>query len=133
MGFALDFDARNNILRMTLQGHVTEASLLDAYATVARYVASHAPRRAIADFSGVTKFEVSSKAIQELARSSPAIPRGYMRVIVAPLESMYGMARMFQLLSEATRPDLCVVRTMEDACRLLRVESPEFGPVRLTT
>lgn len=129
MGFVLDFDARNNILRLTLQRFVTEAALLEAYATVARYVASHGPCRAIADTSRVTMFEVSSDAIRELTRSSPAIPRGHMRVIVAPLDFMYGMARMFQLLSESTRPDLHVVRTIEEAYRLLRIESPEFDPV----
>jgi hypothetical protein len=74
MGFVLDFDARNNILRMTLQGFVTEAILLEAYAAVARYVASHGPCRAINDISRVTKFEVASNAIRELTGNSPAIP-----------------------------------------------------------
>jgi len=36
------------------------------------------------------------------------------------------MMRMFQMLGEPTRPDLHVVRTMDEAYRLLRVESPEF-------
>lgn len=63
----------------------------------------------------VTKFEVSSNAIRELAQSSPIIPAGYMRVIVAPQDFRYGMMRMFQILSEKTRPDLHVVRTMDEA------------------
>ena len=129
MGAVIDFDARNTILRVTVEGQLTDAILLGAYASVARYVASHGPCRAIVNISGVTKLEVSRKAVRELAQSSPAIPTGYMRVIVAPLDSMYGMARTFQILSELTRPDLRVVRTMDDAYRLLRVESPEFGPV----
>lgn len=52
-----------------------------------------------------------------------------MRVLVVPKAIIYGMARMFQILGEKTRPDLHVVRTMDEAYRLLRVESPEFGPV----
>ena len=129
MGFVIDFNAGTNILRVTLDGHVTDAILLDAYAAVARYVASHRPCRAIVDFSGVTKFEVSVNAIRELTRSVPAIPAGHMRVVVAPQDSMYGMVRMFQILSELTRPDVHIVRTMDEAYRLLVVESPEFGPV----
>ena len=129
MGFVMDFDARNKILRVTLEGRVTDAILLDAYATAARYVASHGPCRAIADVSGVTKFGASSSAIRELAGSTPVIPTGYMRVFVAPRDSMYGMVRMFQILTELTRPDLHVVRTMDEAYRLLRVESPEFSPI----
>jgi hypothetical protein len=78
---------------------------------------------------GVTKFEVSSHTVRGLARSAPAIPVGYARVIVAPQAHLYGMMRMFQMLGELTRPDLQVVRTMEEAYQLLRVESPEFTPL----
>jgi hypothetical protein len=39
------------------------------------------------------------------------------------------MVRMFQILGEDTRPDLRIVRTMDEAHRLLGVESPEFSPV----
>ena len=108
---------------------MTEAILLDAYAAVARYVASHGPCRAVVDLSGVTKFEVSGNAIRELTRSAPAIPAGHMRVVVAPKDSLYGMVRIFQILGELTRPDIHVVRTLEEAYRLLRVESPEFDSV----
>jgi hypothetical protein len=129
MGFRMEFDAKHNILRLTLEGQVSDASLMDAYAAAAEYVSCHGPCSAIADISEVAKFEVSGNGVRELARRSPAIPAGHMRVVVAPLDSMYGMVRMFQILTELTRPDLRVVRTMDEAYRLLRVESPEFGPV----
>jgi hypothetical protein len=129
MGVVMEFDARNNILRGTLEGRVTDAIVLNAYAAAARYVASHAPCRGITDISRVKKFEVSSNAIRELAQRTPVIPTGYMRVIVAPQDFRYGMMRMFQILSEKTRPDLHVVRTMDEAYGLLRVESPEFSTV----
>jgi hypothetical protein len=129
VGFVLDFDVTNNLLRVTVDGRVTDAILLDAYTTAARYVASHGPCRGLVDISGVTKFDVSTSAMRELTRRSPAIPKGYMRVVVAPLDSMYGMVRMFQILTELTRPDLHVVRTIDEAYRLLRVQSPEFIPV----
>ena len=69
MGFVMDFDARNNILRVTLKGRVTDAILLESYATAARYAASHPPCRGIADF--MTEFEVSGTAIKQLAGRSP--------------------------------------------------------------
>lgn len=77
----------------------------------------------------MTNFEVSSDAIRQVAAAPPAFPPAYMRVLVVPKAIIYGMARMFQILGEKTRPDLHVVRTMDEAYRLLRVESPEFGPV----
>src|SRR5271165_1840827 len=129
VGFVLELDAKNNVLRVSLQGQVSDAVLSDGYAAVEKYVASHGPCRAIVDVSEVTKFEVSSHAIRQLARSAPALPVGHMRLVVAPQAHVYGMMRMFQMLGELTRPDLQVVRTMDEAYRLLRVESPEFSPV----
>ena len=77
---------------MTLEGLVTDAILLDGYATVTRYVASHGPCRGITDVSQVTKFDVSNDTIKRLAGTSPAFPTAYMRVFVAPKDFVYGMA-----------------------------------------
>jgi len=129
VGFVFSFDAKNKIILVAVQGHISDAVLSDGYASMGKYAASHGPCRAIVDASGVTKFEVSSHTVRGLARSAPAIPVGYARVIVAPQAHLYGMMRMFQMLGELTRPDLQVVRTMEEAYQLLRVESPEFTPL----
>jgi len=129
LGFVLDFDARNQILRVTLEGRLTDAILLGSYAAASGYAASHPPCRGIVDFSEVTKFEVSSGAMLELANSAPAFPAATMRVLVAPRDISYGMVRMFQILGETKRPNMHVVRTMDEAYRLLCVESPEFGPI----
>ncbi len=129
MAFVIEFDARNNILRARLEGRVTDAILLDAYTIMARYAVSHSGCRGIADISGVTEFDVSISAVRQLAKAPPAIPAPYMRVFVAPQAHVYGMARMFQVLGEETRPNLHIVRTLDEAYRLLQVEAPEFGPV----
>ena len=112
-----------------MEGPVTDGLLLDYYAAAAKYTASHTPCRGIWDFSKVAgKLEVSSDTIRRLVNRSPIIPAGYMRVIVAPQDFLFGMMRMLQLLSEA-RPELHVVRTMDEAYRLLLVESPQFSLV----
>jgi hypothetical protein len=128
MGFVMELDATNKILCVRVTGYVDNEIMRDIYAAVAGYVADHGPCRAITDLSGVTKGDVSPSAIWSLARQTPAIPKGYMRVIVAPDDSRYGMVRIFQILSELTRPDIQVVRTLDEAYRLLQVESPEFRP-----
>jgi hypothetical protein len=125
----VDFDAKNNILRGSIEGRMTGALLLEFYAAAAKYMATHPPCRGILDFTGVSEFEVSSHAIREVAAAAPAFPDGYMRVLVIPRDYIYGLARMFQILGEKARPDLQVVRAMDEAYRLLQVESPEFHPV----
>jgi hypothetical protein len=129
MGFVLEFDAKNNILCATLEGRVTDAILLDSYAAAARYATSHPPCRGLWDCSGVTESEVSGDTIRQVAEKPPIIPTGYMRVIVASQDYLFGMMRMFQILSETSRPDLHVVRTMDEADRLLIADSLELKPV----
>jgi hypothetical protein len=129
MGFAMTFDAGNNVLCVTLEGPVTDSFLRDLYTALTRYVAARPPSHGIMDFSGATKFEVSSNTTRQLAQSSSAIPPEYMRVLVAPQDSVYGTLRMFQMLGETNRPNLHIVRTMDEAYRLLRVQTPQFSPV----
>ncbi len=129
MPFVMDFDARNNILRVTLQGRVTDEVMSDCYATVAKYAASHPPCRGITDMSEVEEFDVSSNTIRQMAEAPPAFPTEYMRILVAPKAHVYGMARMFQILGAKTRPNLHIVHTMDEAYSLLQVESPEFSRV----
>ena len=125
----MDFDGKNNVLRLTAQGRVTDAIMLDAYATVARYVASRPSCRGIVNVTDVTKFEVSSSAVRQMAESVPAFPAASVRVFIAPTNFIYGMVRMFQMLGEKTRPNLHIVRTLDEAYALLQLESPEFSPV----
>ena len=129
MGFDLEFDAKNNILRGALEGPVTDSLLLDCYEAAARYATSHPQCRGLWDFSQVTSFGLSPDAVTEVATRSPIIAAGYMRVVVAPQDFIFGMMRMLQILSEETRPELHVVRTLNEAYRLFCVESPEFRPV----
>lgn len=133
MGLLLEFDAKNEVLRGTLVGRVTDAILLDSYAEAARCTKLLLPCRGIWDFSKVTEFEVSTDAIKQVVGLPPIMPSGHLRVIVASRDAHFGMMRMLQMLSEKSRPELHVVRTMDEAYRLLRVESPEFSPVSFPT
>jgi len=129
MGFVFEYDAKNKILRGIVQGQLTDEILREAYTAAENLVASKGPCRGIWEFSGVTKFEATSSVIRELAHRAPIIPPGYMRVIVAPQTFVFGMMRMMQILGEKTRPELRVVRTLDEAYQLLEVKSPEFKPV----
>jgi len=130
MAFLMEFDARNNVLRLTIDGRLTDAMMLEVLEASARYFSSHPPCRGIADVSKVTANEVSSGAIMQMAKIPAAGPE-LMRVVVAPKDHSYAIARMFQIYSESTRPNFHVVHTMDEAYRLLEVESPEFHPVAM--
>ncbi len=105
MPYQFDFDSTNRILRGRLDGCITDQVLKEYYRAAARYAAETDPLGGVTDFSAVTAFEVSAETIRELARSMPAMPDPHrVRVIVAPLDLVFGMARLFQFEGQETRP-----------------------------
>ena len=124
MEFVFEFAEKENILRLTLSGEMTDASVTELWSKGVPIAASHSSCRLIVDTTEVTRFEVSPKAVTVLAKKHSAdLP---MRVIVAPNDVLYGTSRMFQTLTESTRKNVHIVRKMKDAYQVLGVESPEF-------
>lgn len=81
------------------------------------------PYCTITDFTHVERFDVTTEMIRTVA-SQPSPLAGAKRVIVAPGDVQYGVSRMFQALSQNTRPDITVVRNLAEACAILKI-SPE--------
>jgi hypothetical protein len=126
-----EFDTPNNTLRSSWEGRVTEEALLVSYSAGQRYAASHPPYRSILDFSSVTSFDVPTEALRTLGKRPPPSAAQMMFVIVAPGDLVYGLSRMFAVLGEETRPNLRVVRTMQEAYDLLEIDSPQFSPINI--
>jgi hypothetical protein len=127
VAFSLDFDAKHNVLRLTLEGPLTAAGLFEIEQAVAGYAASHPPFRGIVDTAGVTDYQISGETIRELAAAPrPTTSTAGTWVVVTPKEHIYGMTRMFQIASGKSQPNFHVVRTMAEAYALLQIESPEF-------
>lgn len=129
MAVTFEFAEAECLLRITLDGQVTNAILLDVWSKATRIATALPPSKTIVDLSGIKQLEVSSDLIASLARVKPVRPRGDVQVFVAPGEVIFGMSRMFQILSEPTRHNLQIVRTMREAYELLEVDSPAFVPI----
>ncbi len=129
MGFSLSFDKQRCVLRVAFEERMTDADLLEAYSTLRKYFACNPPCASILDYSNVKASEVSIQTVRNLAALPRAMSDGFLRVNVTPSDVLYGMARMFQILVEEGRPELRVVRTMEEAYALLEVESLNFLPL----
>jgi hypothetical protein len=131
MPYHFEFDSTNQILRCRFEGRVTDEALKEYYQVVADYDARTAPRAGILDMSAVTSFEVSPQTVRELAKSPPAMPDpSRPRFVVAASPQIFGMARMFELQGQATRPNLHVVRTQEEVWAVLGVRQPKFKPIQ---
>jgi hypothetical protein len=109
---------------------VTDDELKDVYRFGQEHVARFDPLAGITDFSEVTAVAFSPQTMRDLARTKPIMPDPRRPVLfVAPTPDLFGMARMFELQGAESRPNLQVVRTPEEAYRILNVRDPQFVPV----
>jgi hypothetical protein len=131
MTSSFEFDPINKVVCWRLQGQVTEDLFAESLRLVADILAETNPTSGIIDFSQVTSFQISAETIKRVADSKPVFPTELPRVIVAPADHVYGMARMFAALSSDTRTNVEAVRTMEEAYKLLGIKEPEFRAMGL--
>ena len=130
MPYRFEFDSTNRILFCRFEGRVTDEGLTNFYRMAPEYVASLNPRAGLVDLSAVTSFDVTVHTIRQLAWSDPIMPQtSQPRFIVAVSFHIFGMARMFEFEGEATRPNLHVVRSLDEAWAVLGVQGPKFEPV----
>jgi hypothetical protein len=128
--YYFEFEPVNRILRGRFEGAVTDELLKEFYGLAGEYFERTAARAGITDLSAVTSLEVSPQTIRDLASSPPAIQdRELPRFIVAAAPGIFGMARMFELGGQDTRPNLHVVRTMREVCVILGITDPKFEPI----
>lgn len=124
-----EFDERNFVIRWKLDGEVTDELFAEYVRLSAATIPTLPAKALILDLTGASSFKVSAAALRELASKVPTLPGRFPRVIVARSDLTYGLSRMFAILSEEKRPNLHVVRTMEEAYALLKMRSPEFRPI----
>ena len=125
----VEFDATHQVLLLRAEGQFTEESVRSKQASIQRYSTATGAQAAIFDLSGVTEFELSTNFIKSLANEAPSMSASHPLVIVAPSTHGFGLSRMFQSLSDQTRPLLQVVRTRDEALSLLGIPSPHFEPL----
>lgn len=126
MGLQFQFDVNSRVLLVRLEGQLTNEAAIECYEAVEAYALEKNISAGIVDLRGVTGFPVSADLVRQLARRQPKVPAAIPRVIVAPHIVAYGLLRMFQLVADHSRPNFHVVRSVEQAIKLLHVQSPEF-------
>ena len=80
--------------------------------------------RQIFDFRAVTNLEVTGAALRELAQSNPWKKRTR-RAFVCDRDVLFGMARMFQLLTNGAPAEIQVFREMSEALAWLGLDAIE--------
>ena len=112
-----------------MEGQLTDEAAIECYAAVEAFALERNVSAGIVDLSRVNGFPISSELVRQLARRRPKNPGDMPRVVVAPNIAAYGLLRMFQLLADRHRPNFHVVRSLDQAFKLLHVQSPEFRSI----
>lgn len=126
MSHHFEFDSRNRLLLAVAYGRVDDTELQELYFSMRKRKDEDHALTGILDLAGVTDFDVRSETIRGLADMPPNFEDPTLRAVAAPTDFLFGLARMFQSRGAATREQLHIVRTLNEALVLLGVASPQF-------
>jgi len=119
MAVQLTVDAKRKLFVATYTGEIHDEEILGLAALVRSHPEFDESFSITWDFSGVTGGSISTSAMQELSRRESILSPTSMHVIVAPQDHIFGIFRMGQVLAEKTKPKVVVVRSTDQANRLL--------------
>jgi len=129
--FEYDFD--HGILLVALSGHVSYLEIYAYHEEVRRMLGARKLVAAISDLAEVTSADLPGHMVWGLATRDAFVFQRVPRYIVAPQDSLYGIARMYELASNYPEGFVEVVRTRNAAIKALGVESLNLQPLRLPT
>jgi hypothetical protein len=122
MPITLSIDRDRRVVYSALHGSITEAEFLRHQSTISSHPGFDPAYSEIVDFRGVTDVQVSRQAIQRLASMASIFSLGSKHIVIAPTGLIDKLARMYQDLAKASRPNLLVVKTPEEAYERLQAD-----------
>jgi hypothetical protein len=123
MAMQVAIDVSQRLVIFTFSGELVDEDLLAVYPPVRSYPGFDPSFSEILDFTAVTATSVSISAIQVASRRESNFNPSSMHVIIAPQDPLFGLARMSQVFAENTRPNVAVVRTIEEARKVLTLKN----------
>ena len=125
--YAIDLDPAARIVRVTVNGVLTDELLMEIYNTLKQMVSASGRYSGIFDFSHVVEDRVSYEGIRTLAKEAIVILSGRLRVVVAATPSLHGLFRMYEMTRDGMRADLQVVGSIDEAYRMHGVHPEDFS------
>lgn len=121
-------DTKNELIRTTASGVLTDADLVQFKRALAADPLFHAGLREISDVRAVTDLSVTSDGVRELVKqdANQALRRNVHRLaIVTGHDLTFGTARMYQGLTSQNMPGVGVFKDYDQAVRWLGAEAAE--------
>ena len=128
MAFEILFDSRQRILLVRFGKALTQPAMEAMNAAIVRFVAREGPCPGILDLSAVEVATLPSAFIAALAQRKGVLA-DQRRVIVAPKDEVFGLARMFGAYNDAGGDRIVVVRSLRQAYDALGVNDLDLHQV----
>ena len=126
MPYHFEFDADHRILLVVLEGDVQDHDMLSGVGAIRDRVSQLNPVAGITDLSAVTAFSASGQSV----RAAAALPDPYLpntpRFLIAPVDYLFGIARMYEIVANRPNAALKVVRNRDEAYAILGIANPKF-------
>ena len=131
--FNLAFDNSHRVLLVQFQGVLSSDDIKGLDMALATFVSRHGLARGILDFSSVQANALPRTFLVWRARL-PLILLGQDRVIVAPQQELYELARAYVAQQrDFGNLEGQIVRTLDDAYLAFDLKQPDFYPVLTAT
>jgi hypothetical protein len=118
MPISYEIDEARGLVHTTASGTLTDSDILQLKARLVADPRWRSTMRELSDVRAIDKLEVTAEGVQSMMlrdQSDAAALASYRLAIVVSKEVAYGMARMYQILTERTVPHVGVFRDMEEA------------------
>ena len=127
MDYEIDLDRTHSVIRLTVIAEtVTNELAEEIYQHLSEATSSGGPYAAIYDLSATKNTTMPANRVWSYSRRPPSIPMGKKHVVVGTEPVIFGLARVFQMCSEAIGSEFQVVHTVEEAYRIVDARPEDF-------
>jgi hypothetical protein len=131
MPFEMFFDRNHKVLLVRFGRALTRQALESMVQAAREFVAVHGNCDGIVDFSAVEKLDLDVAYLRAYG-GSPRVMAGARRILVAPDDEVFGVARLYGLhQSNSQGEEPMVVRDLQAAYDLLGLEDLDFQPFEI--
>lgn len=125
----LTYERTARVLLVSFSGILSSDDLYDLDRASADFVVAEGPVRSILDFSAIQTVAVPTTLLIRRGRQPQIFP-GQRRVILAPQDEVYDLARSYaNLQRDFGNVEPLVVQSFDAALRALRLKKPKFQPL----
>ena len=127
MDYRVDLNPTRSVIRLTVTAETVTLELAeDIYWHLSEVTSSGGPYAAIYDLSATKNTTMPTESVRYFAHRRPSVPRGRKQVVVGKERHIYGLARLFQMSSEAMGGEIEVVHTLEEAYDIVGARPEDF-------